>query len=113
MSQSDNRHPLESKRFCKNDDGFVCVHCGRTVPPLGYSSRNHCPYCLYSLHVDIMPGDRKNPCRGELVPVQSLPDPKKGFVIVFRCEKCGKTVRNRAAADDDTDLLIKLTANKD
>ena len=30
---------LQQKRFAKNDDGFICAHCGREVEPLGYSSR--------------------------------------------------------------------------
>lgn len=42
-----------SKTFVKNDAGFVCVHCGHQVPPLYTTSRDHCPRCLYSLHVDI------------------------------------------------------------
>ena len=101
----------ETKRFTKNDSGFICANCGKEVGPLGYTSRNHCPHCLFSLHVDIMPGDRKNSCGGILEPVLSepCPDPKKSFVITFRCRKCGGLVRNRAANDDDTKLLIKLT----
>ena len=100
---------MESKRFTKNDNGFVCVHCGRAVEPLGYTSRNHCPFCLSSLHVDIMPGDRANPCKGILKPYQTLPDAKQGFIILFKCEKCGETVRNKCADDDDMKLIIKLT----
>ncbi len=103
---------MEEKRFVKNDEGFVCAHCGARVEKLGYSSRDHCPVCLYSLHVDKLPGDRQNPCRGQLRPVQSLPDAKKGFIIVYRCEACGKTVRCRAARDDDGDKLIALTAGE-
>ena len=49
---------MEQKRFTKNDNGFICAHCGKEVEPLGYTSRNHCPFCLWSLHVDINPGDR-------------------------------------------------------
>lgn len=105
---------MENKRFTKNDSGFICKNCGREVTPLGYTSRNHCPYCLCSLHVDINPGDRANDCGGILRPIQTLPDPKKGFVIVHRCERCGAVVRNRAALEgdtpDDNDLLIRLTA---
>ena len=41
------------KRFTKNDSGFTCAHCGREVEALGYTSRNHCPFCLWSLHVDV------------------------------------------------------------
>lgn len=106
---------LQQKRFAKNDDGFICAHCGRQVEPLGYSSRNHCPFCLWSLHVDIQPGDRANPCRGELEPIRVEPDAKKGYVIVSRCRRCGEIRRCRAALKaksqpDDIDLLIRLTA---
>ena len=78
---------MESKRFSKNDNGFICVNCGKEVLPLGFTSRNHCPFCLCSLHVDINPGDRANDCGGILRPIQTLPDPKKGFVIIHRCDK--------------------------
>ena len=105
---------MENKRFKKNDAGFICQNCGREVLPLGYTSRNHCPFCLCSLHVDINPGDRANDCHGILRPIQTLPDPKKGFIIIHRCDKCGATVRNKAALEgeqcDDNDLLIRLTA---
>lgn len=100
---------MEQKRFQKNDSGFVCENCGRQVKPLGYTSRDHCPHCLCSKHVDLLPGDRENPCRGRLLPVQSFPDERRGFVIRYRCEKCGKEVRNVAARDDDTERLIQLT----
>ncbi|MBE6552448.1 MAG: RNHCP domain-containing protein [Ruminococcaceae bacterium] len=100
------------RNFKKNDSGFICAHCGAEVPPLGYTSRDHCNKCLHSLHVDIIPGDRENECKGTLVPVQTLPDAKKGFIIIYKCAKCGSTVRNMAARDDDTELLIKLTAVK-
>ena len=104
---------MENKRFTKNDNGFVCVNCSKEVEPLKYTSRNHCPYCLHSLHVDVMPGDRANECKGKLVPIQTLPDAKKGFIIIFKCEKCGEIVRNKTANDDDMDLIIKLTRNSD
>lgn len=103
---------METKRFSKNDSGFICEHCGREVPPLGYTSRNHCPYCLWSLHVDENPGDRASECRAPLEPVFAEPDPKKGYIITHRCTRCGALRRNKAAADDDLDLIIALTVNK-
>ena len=65
--------------------------------------------------MDVNPGDRANECRGILRAVGAMPDPKKGYIIIHRCEKCGKTVRNKAAHEakvqpDDMDLIIKLTA---
>ena len=106
---------MEQKRFTKNDASFVCANCGREVEPLGYSSRNHCPFCLWSLHLDVNPGDRASECGGKMEPVRVEVDPKKGFVIVHRCTKCGELRRNRAAHEakvqpDDKKLLIRLTA---
>ena len=106
---------METKRFTKNDSGFICAHCGREVQPLGYTSRNHCPFCLWSLHLDENPGDRASECGGQMEPVRAEPDPKKGFIITHRCTKCGALRRNKAAAEakvqpDDMGKLIRLTA---
>lgn len=108
---------MEIKRFTKNDSGFICVHCKKEVLPMEKSSRNHCPFCLWSLHVDINPGDRANECRGELEPIFAEPDPKKGYVITHKCTKCGALSRNKAAygnvvQPDDIRLLIDLTVKK-
>ncbi len=94
--------------------GFSCLHCGEPVPPLQNGSyRNHCPACLYSLHIDIFPGDRANPCYGPLEPVGAEYNGKKGWVIVHRCGRCGELRRNKAALDDatpdDFDRLVALT----
>jgi len=106
---------MQEKRFQKNDQGFVCLNCGKVIPPNLATSRDHCPFCLYSMHVDLLPGDRKNPCRGTLVPISCQPHPKKGFVLIYRCEKCGDIVRNKAALTgeepDQMEKLIALTAN--
>lgn len=114
---------IETKRFFKNDNGFVCANCGFSVLPLGKTSRNHCPKCLCSIHIDINPGDRASDCGGLLVPVLCEPDPKKGYVITHKCKKCGELRRNKAALRltakdtlppeqyDDEKLLIRLTAN--
>ena len=106
---------MQTRRFSKNDSGFVCAHCGRRVEPLGYSSRNHCPFCLCSLHVDVFPGDRANSCGGLLRPISARPDAKKGYIITHKCDRCGAIVHNRAATDavcqpDDIALIIRLTA---
>lgn len=108
---------MEEKRFQKNDNSFICQGCGKSVCELGYSSRNHCPFCLCSLHVDVNPGDRANECKGLMQPIHVETDSKKGFVIVHKCTKCGEIKRNRAAhaaknQPDDIDLLIKLTATE-
>ena len=97
------------KQFTKNDEGFICENCKAKVEKLGYTSRDHCPKCLCSKHVDIMPGDRLESCHGILRPIKVELSSKKGYVIIYKCDKCGKIVRNKSAADDDTELLIKLT----
>lgn len=97
------------KQFTKRDEEFICENCGKKVSKLGYTSRDHCPYCLYSKHVDIMPGDREEDCKGLLKPIRVELDSKKGYVIIYKCEKCGAIRKNKAAEDDNKDLLIKLT----
>ena len=52
------------KQFTMRDESFTCENCHKEVKPLGYTARDHCPYCLYSKHVDINPGDRQNTCKG-------------------------------------------------
>lgn len=106
---------METKRFQKNDSSFNCANCNKEVKPLGYSSRNHCPFCLCSLHVDVNPGDRANECGGIMDPIRVELSPKKGYVIVHKCRKCGEIKRNKAADEakeqpDNKRLLIALTA---
>jgi len=94
---------------------FICAHCQRKVPALANGSyRNHCPYCFYSLHVDVFPGDRASDCKGILKPVAVDYNSKKGWIIVHKCESCGDLRRNKAALDDpdlpdDYDVLIALS----
>lgn len=97
------------KQFTKRDEEFICENCGKKVSKLGYTSRDHCPYCLYSKHVDIMPGDRGEDCKGLLKPIRVELDSKKGYVIIYKCEKCNAIRKNKAAEDDNKELLIKLT----
>jgi DNA-directed RNA polymerase subunit RPC12/RpoP len=97
--------------------GFVCANCTREVPPLANGSyRNHCPYCLHSLHVDINPGDRASDCGGLLEPIGVDYSGKKGWIIVSQCVKCGQIKRNKAALDDanvadDFDKVLELSRN--
>lgn len=102
----------ENRSFVEIDEEFICENCGKKVTKLGYSCRNHCPYCLHSKHVDVKPGDRQEKCHGDLEPVSMFPDAKKGYVIVFKCKKCGEIRRNKAAKDDDMNLLIDLSSKQ-
>ena len=97
--------------FVKNDDEFVCINCNKKVEKLKYTSRDHCNHCLYSLHVDIMPGDRKNTCKGILIPINVIETSKKGKVIIYRCNKCGREVKNIVAKDDNLNEIYKIVEN--
>lgn len=112
-----NKDPIISQshsRFTSHNDGFQCVFCSAVVPPRKKSCRNHCPYCLHSLHVDINPGDRANECRGLLQPVSYELSSKKGLVLVFQCLSCHKKTKNIAAVEDeiaadDYEAILRLT----
>ena len=83
---------MDKKVFTKIDEEFICDNCGRKVPKLGYTSRDHCPYCLHSKHVDKNPGDREEECHGDLVPIRMEPNSKKGYVIIYKCKKCNEII---------------------
>ena len=97
-----------NKTFTKNDKQFVCNFCGFLVSPLGYTSRDHCPNCLKSVHIDINPGDRANDCKGELLPIDVKLNTKKGTVIVYQCQKCGKIHNNKTAVDDNYETVLAV-----
>lgn len=97
--------------FVKNDQEFVCSHCGKKVEKLKYTSRDHCNHCLYSLHVDRLPGDRQNECKGELIPLNVIQTAKKGQMIEYRCKKCGAYTKNIVAVDDDKERIYQIVEN--
>ena len=79
------------KRFMVRDEEFICENCGKNVTKLEYTSRDHCPYCLYSKHVDINPGDRLNECKGLLIPV-GIEKFKNSYKIIYKCHSnCKQT----------------------
>ena len=99
------------KIFSKLDDNFICENCGKKVEKLGYTSRDHCPFCLYSKHVDINPGDRANECKGLLRPIE-IEKFKDSYKIIYKCQKCNKIHKNIIATDDNFNLIIDLSAKK-
>jgi hypothetical protein len=89
--------------FIARQEPFDCGHCGKKVQPLEHGSyRNHCPYCLYSRHVDAAgPGDRASTCGAMMEPISMDYKGSKGWIIVHECRKCGKMIPNITAPDDD------------
>lgn len=94
----------------KNDEEFICDNCKVKVEKLKYTSRDHCNKCLYSKHVDIIPGDRKNSCKGILRPIGYTNSNGKEQII-YECQSCKKRVKNIVADDDNRDLIIELSTN--
>jgi hypothetical protein len=90
------------------DEGFCCAHCGQAVEPGGAMIRDHCPSCLRSLHVDVVPGDRAAGCGGILDPVHLTMAGRAGVVITYKCRACDTEQRNRAHPDDQLPPGLQL-----
>ena len=96
------------KKFNMIDENFICEHCGKEVKKAEYTARDHCPYCLYSKHVDINPGDRNNTCHGLLKPME-IEKYKDTYKIIYECEKCKEKHKNIIAKDDDMNKIIEIS----
>ncbi|USN58905.1 MAG: RNHCP domain-containing protein [Candidatus Peribacteria bacterium] len=91
------------------NESFVCEHCDKEVSkhPSG-SARNHCPFCLYSKHLDdTSPGDRASRCQGLMEPIGMDTRKNKGTMIIHQCQKCQKKMLNKLAPDDDLLSFMK------
>lgn len=91
------------------DQGFDCLHCGAAVAIGGRPVRDHCPFCLRSQHVDVVPGDRASDCQGILDPIGAR---QRGgqWVLRYRCRVCGHEQNNKAHPQDDPALLAQVSA---
>ncbi len=96
---------MQTKRFTKINDGFICSQCGKENSPLKGGCRDHCRFCLGSSHVDTFPGDRDNLCGGVMSVIGIDYKSKKGYILLYRCLKCGEIKRNKTANDDDFESL--------
>lgn len=101
---------------------FTCIHCHNYVSAggvmAGVNNRNHCPYCLWSRHLDWrQPGDRLSACKGSMQPIGlSVKKVRKRYgrcehgelMLVHRCINCGKIAINRIAGDDDSQAAVNI-----
>lgn len=91
---------------------FKCVNCYKQISfskNIGTANRNHCPFCLWSLHVDLkIPGDRKSNCHGLMKPTALAFKKDSEIMLVHECQKCGKVSINRIAGDDDPNEILKI-----
>lgn len=71
----------------------------------GYT--DHCPNCLWGLHVDVMPGDRASKCRGQLHPINVVYE-NDNYLITYRCVKCKSIKTFKASSEDSVDALTNL-----
>jgi len=101
----------------QKESSFACEHCYKSVnlhEQIGTKHRNHCPFCLWSKHVDNQIGDRKSSCCGIMEPVgltlrKEAKKKKYGekgeklgeIMIIHLCTLCGAIRINRIASDDD------------
>jgi hypothetical protein len=86
-------------------------------PLLNGSFRSHCPECLWSLHVDRVPGDRASSCGGLMRPTAVEGSPSRGWQIIHVCSTCGFRRRNKTAEDDPRqpdswDRIVEISARR-
>ena len=107
----------ESKRYNKKNSqrgsfkkGFVCRYCDRTVSAEapGTNHRNHCPWCLRSVHLDESEGDRSSSCNGIMEPIAVSVKRGGEWMLIHRCDECGALKANRIAGDDNEVALLSL-----
>jgi predicted RNA-binding Zn-ribbon protein involved in translation (DUF1610 family) len=106
----------------EGNNGFNCCNCGQWVAFsefMGTAHRNHCPFCLWSKHVDLEePGDRKSECKAKMKPI-GLTLKHEGvdkhgrlrqgeLMLIHECTSCGKISINRIASDDGPESILKV-----
>ena len=101
---------------------FKCGHCRAMVSSAhflsGVNNRNHCPYCLWSCHLDLFAsGDRLSACKGAMKPVgltlkksrnKYRLGSKGELMVIHQCADCTAISINRIAADDDAETVILI-----
>jgi hypothetical protein len=94
------------------DRPFNCRQCGRAVMPQQYGSkhRNHCPHCLWSLHVDESTGDRRSGCGATMEPIAVWVRADGEWALIHRCTSCATLRSNRVAADDNPWTMMSVAA---
>ena len=112
MNRENKRRSFE-KGYYKthaSEETFTCKVCGKTVVPTGAGTdhRNHCPFCLSSLHLDNEPGDREADCGGVMEPIAVWVRRDGEWALIHRCRICGALSSNRIAADDNPMKLMSI-----
>jgi len=101
---------------------FRCAHCHAVVSSAhllsGVNNRNHCPYCLWSCHLDLYAaGDRLSACKAPMKPVgvtmkqgrnKYQREARGELMLVHECTECKTLSINRIAADDDSATVLAV-----
>jgi hypothetical protein len=101
---------------------FKCAHCHVIVSSAhmlsGVNNRNHCPYCLWSFHLDLYAsGDRLSACKAPMKPIgltmkkgrnKYQREPRGELMLVHECTGCKTLSINRIAADDDPGTVLAV-----
>ena len=101
---------------------FECAHCHVLVSSAhflsGVNNRNHCPYCLWSCHLDLYAaGDRLSACKGQMKPIGLTMKTGRNkyrlgqrgeLMLVHECIECGSLSINRIAADDVPATILAI-----
>jgi hypothetical protein len=107
---------------CQDTFGdFQCARCGYIVSSAhwlsGVHNRNHCPYCLWSRHLDLFAaGDRLSACKAPMKPIGLTSKYSRNkyshgpgeLMLIHQCTNCDDFSINRLAADDDAEILLKV-----
>lgn len=98
---------IMGKKFAKNKEDFMCTNCGYSNIGNGYT--NHCSNCLWSLHVDINPGDRLSTCKGKMMPIKIEGSTgSNNYRIIHKCILCGYEKPNRVAEGDNIEAILNI-----
>jgi len=97
---------MDSKKFTRTIEDFICEHCGKEMKGNGYT--NHCSSCLWSKHVDINPGDREESCGGTMKPIWTGKESEK-LMILHKCARCGFERKKELLPEDDFDTFVKIS----
>lgn len=101
---------------------FRCGNCGASVSSMnllsGVQNRNHCPYCLWSRHLDLYSaGDRLSACKAGMKPIGLTMKKSRNkyqasargeLMLVHFCIDCNVVSINRIAADDDAQMILSV-----
>jgi len=113
------RYGRSARRYAESS--FKCAHCqgwvGAGSGLSGVQNRNHCPYCLWSRHIDLYAaGDRLSACKSPMKPIgltvkatcKRYGSCQGELMLIHLCMECKTLSINRIAADDDLKTALMV-----